>query len=443
MSKYLVFKFIAIGIVELVLLVALSMVDNLVSARKAYRDVALRSIADGAAGPQQLNGPVWVLPYRWQSVSPPDETGKRETKWVDGELHVLPEKLIVNGQLHTFARKRDIYQALLYNADLRISGSFKLPANGGLSPDAAVEWGLPYLAVGLSDMRGIKQSPSALWGEDKLVVAFQPGTRLKSMEQGMHALLPSYDGKAATVDFDFHLNVGGMDQFSVMPLGRDTEVSLGSNWASPSFVGRFLPDDRHVGNDGFNARWRTSWFATNLNEQFDRCFSGSCDTFNGNALSVRMIDPVDVYAQTDRAVKYGFLFISLTFATFFLTEVMRRIAIHPIQYGLVGLSLAIFFLLLLSLAEQLPFYVAYLSAAVACVVQNLFYGSYALGGRKAGLAYGSLLATLYGVLYLLLCVEDFALLCGSILLFALLTVAMVLTRKVDWYQLTGSSDAAS
>ncbi|HEY9103675.1 cell envelope integrity protein CreD [Chitinimonas sp.] len=446
MTKSLIWKLAAVGLLALLLLIPLTMVRGLVSERQAYRQQALASIADGTAGSQLVAGPVWVLPYQQRMTEVTDEkTGASREVWRNYQVRILPDKLAVSGTVRTEPLRRGIYETRRYTAHLNISGQFKLPERAGLAESGNYRWGQPYLSVGLQDVRGIKATPTINWGQEVLATA--PGAQLKALGNGVHADLPSYDGKADSRAFKLVMSLEGMDELNVLPLGRDTEVSLQSDWQHPSFIGRFLPESRDTGKAGFAARWRSSWFASNLNERFEQCAVGAneadCANFHATSLGVRLIEPVDVYLQSDRAVKYGFLFVFLTFCTFFLTEILKRVSIHPVQYGLVGFSLAIFFLLLLSFAEQWTFVPAYLAAAGACVLQNSFYASHILGSRWRGLGFGSLLAGLYGLLYVLLRSEDHALLLGSVLLFALLTVVMVLTRRLDWYALNGGESQSN
>jgi inner membrane protein len=220
-----------------------------------------------------------------------------------------------------------------------------------------------------------------------------------------------------------------------VPVGAATSVSLSSKWPHPGFGGRILPEaGTRVSSDGFSAQWRTSHFATNLAQLHERCLqSRQCDAFNQHALALSFVQPVDLYQTVERSVKYGFLFIGLTFAAFFLLEVLQRRAIHPVQYALVGFALALFFLLLIALAEHLGFALAYAIAASACVALNGYYIAHALQSARRGAAFGVALAALYGLLYVILRAEDHALLMGSALVFACLALAMIATRRVDWY----------
>jgi inner membrane protein len=206
-----------------------------------------------------------------------------------------------------------------------------------------------------------------------------------------------------------------------------------------------LPDaGTKVSRDGFAAQWRTSHFATNLSQLHQRCVqSRQCDAFNQHSLTVSFVQPVDLYQTVERSVKYGFLFIGLTFAAFFLFEVLKRLAIHPVQYALVGLALAIFFLLLISLSEHLGFAAAYLIASASCVALNGYYVAHVLKSVRRGALFGLALSALYGLLYVLLRVEDHALLMGSMLVFACVASAMVATRRVDWYTLAANPSATA
>ncbi|MFC4160579.1 cell envelope integrity protein CreD [Chitinimonas lacunae] len=435
MGKSVIWKLVAVGVLALLLLIPLAMVGGVVDQRGMQREQAVRNVAEGAAGEQVLAGPVLVLPYRQLETVKDREGGVRE-EWRRRHTAILPSKLAAGGTLSTFTRQLGIYPVRLYGAEVKLTGLFEIPSRDSLVQgvqSGQIEWGQPYLAIGIRDVRGIKTSPVLQWGS--ATSPFMPGTNFKPLGGGIRAMLPQSDGAAQTVPFSFRLSLDGMESFKLLPVGRDTEMSLNSPWPHPNFIGGFLPEERRMSDAGFSARWRTSWFASNMRERFDQCLAGECNEFNATQLGVKLIDPIDAYAQTDRAVKYGFLFVFLTFCTFFLTEVLKRVAIHPVQYGLVGLSLALFFLLLLSLSEHFPFVYAYLVAAAACVLQNGIYARYALGSLMRGLAFAGQLAVLYGLLFALLCSEDHALLLGSLLLFGVLTAVMMLTRKLDWYRL--------
>jgi inner membrane protein len=237
------------------------------------------------------------------------------------------------------------------------------------------------------------------------------------------------------LNYAFDLSLQGTGQLHVLPMGRSTTVSMAANWPHPSFDGNYLPSSRKVDAGGFSARWQTSFFSTNLEDALTQCVvNEQCNDFNGRAFGVSFVDPVDQYLKSERAIKYALLFIALTFAGFFLFEVLKGLSVHPIQYGLVGVALAFFYLLLLSLSEHLGFAKAYALSAGGCVLLIGFYLCHVLHSVFRGMGFALGLALLYGMLYGLLTAEDYALLMGSLLLFGLLGVFMVLTRRLDWYR---------
>jgi len=437
MNRSLAIKFGAIALLMLLLLVPLMMIDGLIRERQYLRDGVLEDIARSSSNSQLISGPVLVVPYRqtvreWKT----DAKGKRiqESKEVSGRLYLLPDRFELDGKVQTERRARGIYEARLFHANNHISGTFVLPAQLGIDEDFAdYRFDEPYLAVGISDIRGIENALTLQLGERQL--EFMPGTQVSWLGDGVHVTLPRVDGRQQQrLDFSFDLALQGTGQLQVIPVGKTSNVHLSADWPHPSFIGNYLPTQREVTEQGFSANWQTSFFSTNLHEAMSNCVdTNRCEAFNERSFGVSLIDPVDQYLKSDRAIKYALLFIALTFAGFFLFEVLKRLAVHPIQYALVGAALALFYLLLLSLSEHLGFGQAYLVSAGACVGLIGFYTCHVLRSLGHGLGFASALAALYGLLYGLLSAEDYALLMGSLLLFCLLGVFMVLTRKIDWY----------
>ncbi|MGH8355082.1 MAG: cell envelope integrity protein CreD [Pseudomonas sp.] len=440
MNRNLLLKLGAIALLIVLLMIPLLLIGGLVDERQALRDAVLQDIARSSSYSQQLTGPVLVVPYRktlreWKTH---EKTGQRylEEREQRGRLYFLPERFALNGTVKTEPRYRGIYRARLYHSDNQISGSFQVPARFGIGEHFAdYRFEPAFLAVGISDIRGIKNGLKLRLNGQRL--SFAPGSGDPLFGAGVHAPLPPLDSLAAqSLEFAFELKLQGTAQLGVTPVGRDSRVELRADWPHPSFVGEYLPSEREITAQGFTARWQTSFFATNLEEALQACArSASCDEFNGRRFGVSFVDPVDQYLKTDRAIKYALLFILLTFAGFFLFEVLKRLAVHPVQYGLVGLAMALFYLLLLSLAEHLEFALAYGLAAGACVLLIGFYVSHVLHSWARGLGFTLGLAALYGLLYGLLSAEDYALLMGSLLVFGLLAGVMLLTRKLDWYGL--------
>ncbi|ARU86922.1 cell envelope integrity protein CreD [Pseudomonas sp. M30-35] len=447
MNRPLLFKLGTIALLVVLLFIPLLMIDNLVSDRQYQRDRVVDDIARSSSFAQQLTGPVLVVPYTqakrgWKTNK---KTGERywEEWQVRGRLYFLPEQFSLNGSMRTELRSRGIYQARLYHSDNRISGAFNLPANYDVSEkleDYSFEQ--PFLSVGISDIRGINNDLKLELNNQRL--SFQPGSGEPILGSGVHVPLPALNvAEQQTLNFAFDLKLQGTGSLHVTPIGRDSLVELSSDWPHPSFSGLYLPTERSVSAQGFKAKWHTSFFATNMQETLAGCRSGGeCRALMSRSMGVSFVDPVDHYLKAERSVKYALLFITLTFAVFFLFEVLKRMAVHPMQYALVGLSLALFYLLLISLSEHIGFALAYSISATACVALISFYVSYVLRSVTRGIGFGLLLGMLYAMLYGLLSAEDYALLMGSILVFAVLGCFMVLTRNLDWYGV-GKSSVAS
>lgn len=436
MNRSLVLKLGAIALLMIVLMIPLMRIGGLIRERQKQRDAVVLDIARSSSYAQQLTGPLLVVPYlrtvrEWTTNTATRER-RLEERQVAGQLYLLPEVYKLDALLQTELRSRGIYEARLYHADTRISGHFDIPVQYGITDVADYRFEQPYLAMGISDIRGISNALALRF--DNQTVAFEPGSATSLLGSGVHAPLKGLSGATPSrVEFAVELNLQGTNQFQVTPVGRESQVTLRSDWPHPSFDGEFLPTERSVSAEGFSASWQTSFFSTNLAEALDACVvRKECAEFNGRHFGVSLIDPVDQYLKSDRAIKYALLFVALTFAGFFLFEVLRKLAVHPIQYGLVGLALAVFYLLLLSLSEHIGFALAYCLSAGACVALIGIYISHVLQSAARASGFAGALAALYGLLFGLLSAEDYALLMGSLLLFGLLAAVMLLTRKVNW-----------
>ncbi len=435
MNKPLGFKLGMIALLMLLLLIPLLMISGLITERQHQRDSVLRDIGQSASFEQQVAGPMIVVPYRKTERSWVEKEGQNvpQTRTVSGLLYVLPETLDAGLKVDTELRARGIYQARLFHAKGTLSGRFKLPAHWGVEGNVEdYRFDTPFLVVGISDVRGIENLPALRLGERTL--AFEAGTGLDWLQGGIHAPLPELNlQQGGELDFAVDLALQGTGELHVVPVGRSSTVNVQANWPHPSFIGNYLPNRREVTASGFTAQWQTSFFATNLEDVLRRCTADQgCAGFEGRAFGVSFIDPVDQYLKSDRAIKYAVLFIGLTFAAFFLFEVLKAMSVHPMQYALVGAALAFFYMLLLSLSEHLGFTLAYGLSAAACVLLIGFYLSYVLHSAGRGVGFAAGLTLLYALLYGLLSAEDYALLMGSLLCFALLGVFMVLTRRLDW-----------
>ena len=432
MQKKLLHKLLAIGILSLLLLIPLSMIESQIAARSARQAGVTKNIAESAAGAQIIVGPVISVRYRERIERRTREEGSgRETisHEVVERTRVFPlQRLDIGGDLRVDSLSRGLYRARLYHLAAQVSGNGSVPPRLGLDKADLVD-ARATLVLGISDPRGVEDDPEVR--VNGVAHRLVTGTAGGLGGQGAHVPLGEFDPLAgAAYEFAMPLNLTGLEQLAIAPTANATRVTLKSPWPHPSFQGRFLPQTRSVTKEGFEATWQVSHLARN----FDRAIKAGEGSGTGETLGVGLIDPVNVYLKSERAVKYGILFVVLTFAAFFLTEILRQLPIHPMQYLLVGLALAIFFLLLVALSEHLDFMAAYAISSTACVALIGTYLAGALGSRLRGAAFGAGIAALYGVLYGVLASEDNALLMGTLLLFLALGTTMLTTRKLDWYR---------
>ncbi len=456
MQKRLFHKVLIIIVLMLLLGVPLMMIQSTVSSRMYYRQEAAASIASDSVGEQTVIGPVLVVPYTEDvdvRETLPDGKVKITTNTAQRRHLVFPEDLQVRGGIATERRHRGIHEVLVYNGQHQFSGSFALPVAEDLprAKDARVTVGQPYLSLPIDDVRGLREIPQLQWAGS--AVEFSQDARLGAYKRGLHAKLGPAVLEGGQVSFAFALNLAGMERLSFIPVGKNNVVTLKSDWPHPQFSGRFLPETREISGAGFAATWRVPSLASNVRQELSNM---AAEDWEGRAaaaaakaqangapaaantpdrFSVALVEPVNAYSLADRATKYGLLFVALTFAAFFVFEILKSLPIHPVQYALVGLSLAMFFLLLLALSEHFVFALAYSVASIACIGLIGYYLAHVLHDRRRGFAFGGALTLLYGALYGLLCSEDNALVMGAILLFAVLAAIMVATRKVDWYRL--------
>lgn len=418
----------------ILMMIPVGQLMDVVQERSGYRQSVVGQVSESTSRAQRILGPLIVIPYT-QREEKKNEKGEISIEINRYQRFVLPESLVVNGKPNVEIRKLGIYQTQVYQGPLEFQVKFAQPDVEYLQ-HSSITIGQPFLAVSLSDSRGIK-SISALNGIQQQA-KFEPGSLISGLSQGIHAPLALASLQKEGLTADFTLTLAGTSSLSLVPLGRSSELLLQSNWPHPNFLGNFLPDERKVTDRGFSARWRSTWFANNINSAF-MYDNGIMDEGNLPTFTTSLIEPVDHYQLTERAVKYAVLFLGLTFMAFFLFETLTGLRVHPIQYLLVGAALVLFYLILLAFSEHLGFNVAYLLASVACSGLIAFYLSAVLRGIKRGMLFAASLLLLYGILYMLLQSEDNALVLGSVLLFGILAGIMLLTRKLDWYQVADPS----
>jgi inner membrane protein len=429
MKNALFVKCVLVFLMGILLWIPLLRIDQLIRERTHYREQAVETIAASSAGEQQLWGPVLTITADeeydetvsgWTKAGSVANTTRKTRKHT---LMVTPSVVDMKGKMDVERRKIGLFSTPVFELNATLSGHYVTPTAKDLpplGPNARVKWGTPVLTLGVGDTRGIAGAPVVTLAGSTLTI--EGGSDLEAFPRGFHGAASEVrlDGSAKTLPFAATVRLVGTRSFGFVPVGDVVTADLSGNWPHPSFGGDFLPRSRSVEDAGFNAQWATTALASN-------------GSLRQQGFQVRLIEPVDVYQQALRSVKYGFLFIALSFAAFFVFEQLKKLRIHPIQYLLVGLAQAVFFLLLISLSEIMNFALAYgLSAADSVVLVGVYLASVLRGVARA-VGFSAAMGTLYAALFGILQSEQNALLLGSLLLFLLLAAVMLGTRKVDWY----------
>lgn len=432
LQQSILMKVLFIGSLIITLLIPLLMIKGIVNERRANYEQVVYEVGNLWGYAQNIAGPVISVPYL-RTVK--DENGKEYRNLY--KAYFLPDKLNIQAKITPEIRYRSIYEVVVYRADLTINGQFPAIAlNQWNVQDSDILWDDVNIVMGIQDTRGIHDTLFMQWDQQSL--EFNSGTNdnLNLLDQGgLHIPLP----KAAETlkiphNFNFTVSLNGNASMQFAPLGKQTQVKIESNWKDVSFVGAFLPLERQISESGFNAQWSVSHLGRNFPQYWTT--EKNVIQLNSHLFGISLLIPVDFYTKTERSVKYGILFIVLTFTFFFLFEVLSALRLHPLQYLMVGTALCLFYLLLLSFSEHTGFITAYLVASMSTIVMISVYTSAILKSQRRAFLMASALAVLYGYLYVLLHLQDYALLFGSIGLFFILAGIMYITRHIDWYSVS-------
>lgn len=437
----LAMKLILVVGMTLAILIPLMMIRGTIDERQVYRRQAVADIARSYAGAQVVAGPVLVVPYT-ETVEVEERDGQGVVRKVlrqqEGRWLYFPKSLDLRGSLQPDTRRRGLHEVRVYELrDAIASARFDAALPADVDPAHPRRIGTPWLSYAIADVRGLLGTPQLRI--DGAEHAIEQGAY---SGPGIHARLavPAAGGRLA-FDTRLQFTLGGTESLALVPLGERNTLAIASPWPHPRFDGSFLPRTREVDAHGFRAQWDISSLATNAQSQFAQAprLPRATDASDGapagiDTVGVSLVEPVNIYVQADRASKYGLLFVLLTFLGFFMFELLKQLPVHPIQYGLVGLALALFFLLLISLSEHIPFAWAYVVSSGACIGLIGFYLSAVLRSAARGAGFAAMLGLLYAALYGLLVSEDNALVLGAGLLFLILAGVMVATRRIDWYR---------
>ena len=407
----------------------LMMVRELINERADYRSEVVDAIEQSTSGSQKLAGPLIAIPITETLTRMENQKEVNyQRSWV---YYWLPESLAVTGKQTVESRRVGIYSGQVWHNALQIKASFD-PLRLAALRKTNIVLGQPRLVVSVGDARGIGaiHAPEV----NGNVLSVEPGLGISGDGAGIHMPMPALAEDNKPLEIAFSLDLNGTGEFSLVPLGRNSELQLTSNWPHPGFLGSFLPTQREVSAAGYRAHWQSSWFANDMGSYFKDDMEipwSRLPAFSADVMSL-----ADQYQLTDRATKYAILLIGLTFMAFFVFESLTRRPLHPMQYLLVGLSLVLFYLVLLALSEHVGFTAAWLAASLSGAVMNGVYLQAVLRGWRNSLLFVAALLLLDGVMWFLLHSEDSALLLGTGVLALALSILMFLTRRVDWYALS-------
>jgi inner membrane protein len=434
-------KSLVIGGLAILMLIPLGMIEGLIAERASRRTEAIASVQASFAGPQTVGLPFFVWPYveQWSEqsfdaanrvrITPMSES--KNLVWFADHAQAAADVTVKND------RYRGIHRVRTFESVMVINGAMTWPDRSQVKPSAEgrrIVWAEPRLVLPISDVRGLRGTPAINLNGQAL--KFREGTQLSMLAAGLHVPLPlPTDGPTR---LSINLELAGTERLAFLPTATTSVVAVKSAWPDPHFGGSYLPRDRTVSARGFSAEWAISALASDVQQQVRHLASQTrtdrpqhaptrVDTFE-----IDFIEAINTYLLAERSAKHGALIIVLVFGAMFLFDTLRSLNAHPLQYGFVGLALVIFFLLLLSLSEHIAFGVAYSIAASACTLLITYYLSHVLADRARALGFGAALAAMYATIYSILIAEGTALLMGSVLLFMVLAAAMIVTRKIDW-----------
>jgi len=444
-ANKILFKGVVTGALILLMLIPTVLVKDLVSEREKRQQEVVKDVTNGWSTQQTLSGPYLYIPYQV----------KENEGLVKKHLYLLPENLNVNGTINPEIRPRSIYKILLYRSNIKTTGNFKIQLPKDIEP-SSLELSEAKICYGISDFKGIEEKMNISFNGTKYDLA--PGLPTKQIETiatqvgdnqeeyvrtatatkdveaiGLSAnVVLTFEDLQKDLNFDMQLKIKGSERLHFIPLSSNSNFDIKSTWKDPKFDGSNLPSTRDVNELGFTAKWSFN----NANLPFGTVLKDLNFNKQNLAFGVSMVQPADQYTKTNRSVKYAILFIGLTFALFFIIELMQKKPIHPVQYVLIGIALVIFFTLLLSISEFILFDYAYLIAALATVLLITLYAKSHFKNIKTASVFGSLLTCLYAFIFVLIRLEDAALLVGSIGLFIILALVMFGSRKINWYGTT-------
>lgn len=430
-SQSITVKALVIGFLTIILLIPGIMIQDLIRERQDRSVETIEKINAKWSNAQTVCGPVLTIPYTTTHVDANNKTVLQEHT-----ISITPENLNIDTQLFPEERYYGIYKTILYKSEIDLSGNFD-KINYQKTENSTIHWEQAYLTIGVSDLRGITENISFTL-DNKQYPVEAAGNYDRLMGKILVVSLNNADSllTGQPLNFNCKIKLNGSSNINFIPIGKTSKVHVAGTWKSPGFIGNFSPEHT-ITENGFDANWSVLRFNRSIPETW---IDNQVDTFDDASFGVNLIDPVNHYQQNMRSAKYAFMFIALTFVVFFFVEILTKKRIHPIQYLLVGIALILFYSLLLSISEQINFGIAYLIASIATIGLITVY-TYSIFKNKiqtGGLA--AMLCMLYIFLYVVLQLEDIALLIGSVGLFIILGIIMFFSRKINWYRQEETDD---
>ena len=427
-------RMLVVGFLLLVLLIPLQFVQMLISERSIRQQEVIREINSKWGNEVLLSGPILKIPYNTiveqRSYDSNSKVMQTTEQTVIKNAYLLPDSLVIDADVESLKRNRSIYESVVYTGDMAFSGNFPAIDFSDLDINSSdILWDKITLEIRTSNLKGIRNSVAVTLGEENLSMTPKYNESYLNILEST-ALLTDYSEITEVIDFKFHIKINGSESLKFVPLGKETSVSMDSDWHSPGFDGSPLPDEetKEISAKGFHADWQ----AFQINRQFQQKFLETLPDLQSFGFGTNFIIPVDEYQKSERTSKYGFMVIGLTLLVFLLIQLVSKIYIHPFQYVMIGLALVMFYTLLISISEHSSFLKAYAIAGGSVLALITIYSRAILKGFKFPLLICASLASLYGFIYVIIQLENYALLVGSIGLFIILAIIMFASRKIDW-----------
>lgn len=431
LKRNLLFKTSVIIVIALLLLIPTSMIEGLIYERENTQKLAVQEVSSKWGEEQTITGPILSIPYYKYIKQYSKKDSLDKIIQIKEYIHFLPDELKVNSYLKPEKRYRGIYEIVVYNSNIEFSGKFNnIELNNVDIPVKDIMFDKAFVTIGINDLRGIEKQIELNWNQEN--ISFNPGTVTTDViDSGINAEVKIENNDKTSYEFNFKLDLKGSQLLHFIPVGKTSDFKMESIWNNPSFNGAFLPDSRKVSALGFNAHWNI----IHLNRNYPQVWIGSKHSVAESAFGVDLLLPIDNYQKSTRTIKYAILFIALTFMVFFFVEILNKKFIHPIQYILVGFALIIFFSLLLALSEHIKFNSAFIISAISTLILITGYVKAILKSNNLTFLISGILAILYTFIFVIIQLQDYALLIGSIGLFIILGIVMYFSRKIDWYNI--------